>query len=108
MPRVGFYFYRSIILFQKLPHLPDPEAGVSGFKSQQQLRARELVMEVEGRRGVNVVSDLRESHNRGLISRLPHYNSIFNYLEDDGLTPILCDLVRQSSLPLASVEVFCR
>jgi len=47
---------------------------------------------------------LRESHKRGLISRVPHYNSIFNYLEDEGLTDILKTLVRQSSLPLASVE----
>jgi transposase len=39
-----------------------------------------------------------------MISRVPHYNSIFNYLEDEGLTPILLELVRQSSLPLASVE----
>ncbi len=55
--------------------------------------------------GRRFMSDLRESHERGLISRVPHYNSIFNYLEDDGLTPILLDLIHQSSLPLASVEV---
>jgi transposase len=55
--------------------------------------------------GRRFMSDLRESHRRGMISRLPHYNSIFNYLEDEGLTPILMELVRQSSLPLASVEV---
>jgi transposase len=51
------------------------------------------------------MSDLRAAHTRGMISRVPHYNSIFNYLEDEGLTPILLELVRQSSLPLASVEV---
>ena len=32
------------------------------------------------------MSDLRESHRRGMISRVPCYNSIFNYLEDEGLT----------------------
>jgi SWIM zinc finger len=57
---------------------------------------------VSGRR---FMSDLRGSHERGFISRVPHYNSIFNYLEDEGLTPILLELIRQSSLPLASVEV---
>ncbi len=51
------------------------------------------------------MSDLREAHARGMISRVPHYNSIFNYLEDEELTPILLELIRQSSLPLASVEV---
>lgn len=55
--------------------------------------------------GRRFMSDLRESHRRGLISRVPHYNSIFNYLEDEALTPVLLELVRQSSLPLASVEV---
>jgi transposase len=55
--------------------------------------------------GRRFMSDLRESQKRGFISRTPHYNSIFNYLEDEDLTPILIDLIRQSSLPLASVEV---
>jgi transposase len=55
--------------------------------------------------GRRFMSDLRESHRRGMISRLPCYNSIFNYLEDDGITPVLLELIRQSSLPLASVEV---
>ena len=54
--------------------------------------------------GRRFMSDLRESHERGMISRVPHYNSIFNYLEDEGLTDILKSLVRQSSLPLAAVE----
>jgi transposase len=51
------------------------------------------------------MSDLRESHKRGFISKVPHYNSIFNYLENPELTPILRDLILQSSLPLKSVEV---
>jgi hypothetical protein len=50
------------------------------------------------------MSDLRQSQARGFISRVPHYNSIFNYLEDGGLTPILRNLITQSSLPLQSVE----
>lgn len=54
--------------------------------------------------GRRFMSDLRESHRRGMISRVPCYNSIFNYLEDEGLTAILLELIRQSSLPLASVE----
>jgi transposase len=55
--------------------------------------------------GRRFMSDLRESHRRGMISRVPCYNSIFNYFEDEGLTPILLELIRQSSLPLASIEV---
>ena len=50
------------------------------------------------------MSDLRDAKERGYISHLPHYNSIFAYLEDDGLTPILRNLITQSSLPLNTVE----
>src|SRR5579863_5453888 len=50
--------------------------------------------------GRRFMSDLRESKERGYIGTTPHYNSIFRYLESDALTPILSDLVIQSSLPL--------
>jgi transposase len=50
------------------------------------------------------MSDLREAHNRGYISKVPHFNSISNYLENPELTPILHALITQSSLPLRSVE----
>jgi transposase len=54
--------------------------------------------------GRRFMSDLREAHRRGMVSRVVHYNSIFRYLEDDGLTPIVRDLIRQSSIPLKAVE----
>jgi transposase len=50
------------------------------------------------------MSDLREAQSKGFISRTPHYNSIFNYLENPELTPILRSLITESSLPLKSVE----
>ena len=56
---------------------------------------------VSGRR---FMSDLREANDKGFISKTPHYNSIFNYLENPELTPILRELITQSSLPLQSVE----
>jgi len=76
------------------PTLPLPDAVFSAtFK---------VYSTVSGRR---FMSDLREAHGRGFISRLPHYNSIFNYLENPELTPILRTLITESSLPLKSVEV---
>jgi SWIM zinc finger len=51
------------------------------------------------------MSDLREAQTKGFISRTPHYNSIFNYLENPELTPVLRNLITESSLPLKSVEV---
>jgi transposase len=50
------------------------------------------------------MSDLREAHNRGYVSKVPHFNSISNYLENPELTPILRNLITQSSLPLRAVE----
>jgi transposase len=50
------------------------------------------------------MSDLRTAHSRGYISKVPHFNSISNYLENSELTPILRELITQSSLPLQSVE----
>ena len=35
---------------------------------------------------------------------MPHFNSISNYLENAELTPILRDLITQSSLPFKAVE----
>jgi transposase len=56
---------------------------------------------VSGRR---FMSDLRDSHSRGFITKVPHYNSISNYLDNPELTPLLRALIEQSSLPLRSVE----
>jgi transposase len=50
------------------------------------------------------MSDLREAHGRGYIAKVPHFNSISNYLENATLTPVLRNLITQSSLPLQSVE----
>ena len=56
---------------------------------------------VSGRR---FMSDLRDAHAKGHISKLPCYNSIFNYLESETLTPYLKMLVEESSIPLQTIE----
>lgn len=56
---------------------------------------------ISGRR---FISDLREAHQRGYISKTPHFNSIFNYLETEGMTAYLKELIAASSLPLKTVE----
>ena len=86
--------------------IPEPEAQKMG---RPRLPLSDVVFAaifkvystVSGRR---FMSDLREARERGHVSKAPHYNSIFNYLEDSSLTPLLRDLVTQSSLPLKSVE----
>ncbi|MFN2526662.1 MAG: transposase [Actinomycetota bacterium] len=49
-------------------------------------------------------SDLREAHRRGFITRVPHFNSVSNYMASPTLTPILQNLVTESSLPLSGME----
>ena len=56
---------------------------------------------VSGRR---FATDLREAKQRGYLSRLPHYNSVFNYLESEALTPYLYELIKLSAAPLKSIE----
>jgi transposase len=50
------------------------------------------------------MSDLRDAQAKGYISQLPCYNSIFNYFEDEMLTPYLQMLIEESSLPLQAIE----
>ena len=49
-------------------------------------------------------SDLRAAKKNGLIGKMPHYNSIYHYMDNPGLTVILNDLIEKSSLPLKAVE----
>lgn len=56
---------------------------------------------VSGRR---FVSDLREAKAKGYLSKMPSYNSIFDYLKMESLTPYLKHLIAESSLPLKSLE----
>jgi hypothetical protein len=49
-------------------------------------------------------SDMRDALAKGYISRLPSFNSFFDYLQMASLTPYLKQLITESSLPLQSVE----
>lgn len=54
--------------------------------------------------GRRFMTDLREAKDKGFIQKVPHYNSIFNYLENPELTPVLTNLIMQSALPLKAIE----
>jgi transposase len=56
---------------------------------------------VSGRRAT---SDIRECEAKGQISHAPHYNSVFNYLENPTLTPILKALIEETAAPLKGIE----
>src|SRR5215210_7769613 len=49
-------------------------------------------------------TDLKDAQSRGLIRKIPHFNSVNRYLSDPELTEVLKELVTLSSLPLKAVE----
>lgn len=56
---------------------------------------------VSGRR---FMSDLRDAHGKGHVSRVPSYNSIFSILEAENTFEILKALVVESAKPLKALE----
>jgi transposase len=50
------------------------------------------------------MTDLRTATSLGMIDRTPHYNSIFNCLDKESLTPILHELITRAALPLRGME----
>lgn len=83
---------------EPLQHMGRPRVPVAdrifsaAFKTYSTLSARRFM------------SDLREAKQRGYVSQMPSYNSIFRYLESSDLTPYLKQLIFESSLPLKTVE----
>lgn len=55
--------------------------------------------------GRRFTTDMEIAKEKGYITKVPHYNSVFNYFKMEGLTPILQELIAKSSQPLSSVEV---
>ncbi|HZT36116.1 MAG TPA: transposase, partial [Nitrososphaera sp.] len=50
------------------------------------------------------MSDLKAACEKGYISKVPCYNSVYNYFESAALTPYLFHLITQSAIPLKTVE----
>lgn len=54
--------------------------------------------------GRRATSDLDAWKDKGYLTHAPHYNSVFDYLEDASLTPILKMMIEESASPLKAVE----
>lgn len=54
--------------------------------------------------GRRASTDIHECEEKGHIDAAPHYNSIFNYLGDARLTPVLRKMIEESASPLKAVE----
>jgi transposase len=54
--------------------------------------------------GRRAMTDLQGLQAKGFMTKVPSYNSIFDYLENPELTPLLKTLIEQSASPLKVVE----
>ena len=85
-----------------------PDDGKPG-RGRPRIPLRDIVFSVvfkvystfSGRR---FVSDLCDAQSKGYISRVPHYNTSFKYIENPSLYPILLGMIEQASLPLKAIE----
>jgi len=50
------------------------------------------------------MSDLRDAHDKGHVSRAPAYSSIFTVLESESTTDVLKALIEESATPLKAIE----
>lgn len=54
--------------------------------------------------GRRAQTDLRESAAKGQVAKAASYNSLFRYIGNPDLTPILKSMIEESALPLRAVE----
>lgn len=73
--------------------LPMPDAVFAAvFKVYSTMSARRFT------------SDLCDAQAKGYIERVPHFNSVLNYLENPDLFHVLTAMIERAALPLQSVE----
>ena len=50
------------------------------------------------------IGDITEAQDSGLVAKVPHFNSVINFFNEEAITPALYEMVRLSALPLKAVE----
>ncbi|MGH7786496.1 MAG: transposase [Candidatus Binatia bacterium] len=50
------------------------------------------------------MGDMKDAQAMGLVAKVPHFNSVLNYLDDEMITPALQEMIRLSALPLKAIE----
>lgn len=50
------------------------------------------------------MTELSNVHRDGYLSLVPHYNSLFRYMDKPWMTPVMQDLITKSSLPFGPIE----
>lgn len=97
----------QVMLYELCKNLPEPVERKG--KGRPPLSLSDIIFSsvtkiystISGRR---FATDLGEAKARGYLMHLPHYNSVFKYLESEALTPYLYELITLSAAPLKSIE----
>lgn len=94
------------ILEDLCARLPEEENGKIGrpSASTREMAFCMVAKLYEGLSSRRVSSDLTIAMQRGLIARVPHFNTLLKYFNDPRMTPFLTDLIRLSALPLRNFE----
>lgn len=48
--------------------------------------------------------DMKDAHAKGMVAKVPHFNSVLRSFDNEELTPVLLEMIRLSALPLKAVE----
>ncbi len=86
---------------------PAPKGGKKGGRPTVPLRDVAFLSVFKVYCGMSArrfMSDMREAHERGGISKPVAHTRVIKAMESEALTPILHDLIRRSAAPLAAVE----
>ena len=50
------------------------------------------------------MGDMKDAQSKGYVAKVPHFNSVLNYLDSEAITSALLSMIRLSALPLKAVE----
>jgi transposase len=97
-------YYVSRLLFDLCQTIPRTGRGRPPVPVRDGIYAA-CLMVYGGKSARRSNSNNEIARDNGFLTTIPHFNSVLNVLDDPATTPILVNLVRLSSLPLASIEV---
>jgi len=50
------------------------------------------------------IGDIEEAQKQGFVAKVPHFNSVIDYFNEESITPALYEMVKVSALPLKAIE----
>lgn len=96
------------LIIELMNSIPDKEIYTKkGGRPWTPLRDRIFIMFLYCHAGYSsrrTISELNAAKERGLIEKIPHFNSILNFFHNKSVTPMLLKLIWITALPLRNIE----